>query len=70
MVRQALQTGCLQGARDAVGVGRTTLQLPAPRLVVLDLVFIALLILFTLAALLYEWGCDLLMSTDSTLDRT
>jgi hypothetical protein len=45
-------------------------QIVASRRIVLDLVFIALLIQFTLVALLYERGCDLLMATDSTLNHS
>ena len=36
----------------------------------LDVIFVALLVLFTLVTLLYAWGCELLRVTDSTLDRS
>jgi hypothetical protein len=36
----------------------------------LDVVFIALILLFTAVTLLYEWGCEELRVTDSTLDRS
>jgi hypothetical protein len=70
MPARLLLTAALRAWRNAVGVGRGSSQIVASRRIVLDLIFIALLILFTLVALLYERGCDRLMATDSTLNHS